>query len=165
MVPVMSISKGAAQAARHLAGPGLLLGLGIPGACLIAFAIFGLTLHPLMGSAAWQPFHEFTGGLIPAATAPTAIGAFLLPALFLALATVASFSYWCRLQASLGESRNIVNLLLSAAWRLLRLALSPFLPASRVSTDLAGQALPLYLPERTLTSTPADFSGALPLLE
>lgn len=157
---VMSTTKVADQAARQLAGQGLLLGLGIPGICLITFAIFGLLLHPSMGYEAWVPFLEFASGLPSAVT-----GTVALLALFLLLLVVASFGHWRRLLATSNESHDIVEGLLTVARRRLRLAFSPFIPASHVSPDQACRALPLHPPERTLASTPAGLSGASPLLE
>lgn len=162
MESIPCVIKGTELAAQRLACRGLLSGFGLLMAWLsvLVVGIIALTI-----AGFWHPTHELAEVLTSAAAAPLALGQGALSALLLALVAIVSFGYWCRSQASSGNSRHPVIRLLFTVWRLLRLTLSPFLPARRLSPDLAGCTLPRHPLERTHTSTPAGSSGSLPLLE
>ena len=162
MESIPRVIKGTELATQRLAFKGLLSGLGL----LIAWlSVLVIGVIALAIAGFWHPTHELASALTSAAAAPLALGQGALSTLLLALVAIVSFGYWCRNQASSGDSYNPVIRLLSTVWRLLRLTFSSLLPARRLSPLLAGRALPLYLPERTLASTPVGSSGALPLLE
>ena len=165
MQPVMSITKIAKQVARELAVRGMLLGVGVPGACLVALVICGLFLHSLMGFAPWDPALEFSSALAAAMASPYSIWIALLLVLLLVSAVVGSFDGWRSWQSSSGKFDNLDQRLMTVARRLRRFSFSLLIPVRYLSLIWAGRALPLHPPERTLTSTPAGLSGASPLLE
>ena len=126
-------------------------------------AVFYAASLGLLALSAGLPPAEFAFGFVEDAALPLAGATAKLGIAALCLAVVAAFGRWCQSQARLRAETPLLSRMPRSVASNLTLNLSFKFPRCISHLALAIH-LPLHTRSRALSSTPADLSGADPLL-